>query len=282
MNRLPQSKREQILSLLVEGASLRATARILDVSYNAVLQYLPHVGRACAVYQDRIFRNLSSQLIQIDEIWSFVHTRRNNVTEEGRLLGRGDCWTFVALDPVSKIIPCWKVGARTYENAYAFIGDLYNRLASRIQLTSDGYRAYRQVVEEHFGDDIDYAMLIKIFDNNKTDPETLRLYDEVGIRPIRITGNPDPRFMSTSYIERSNLTMRQSMRRFTRKTTGFSKKVENHAHAVALNFFWYNFGRIHKTLRITPAMAAGFAHHVWEFSELVELINKSLMAEKAA
>lgn len=273
MNRLPQAKREQILALLVEGNSIRATARITDVAFNTVLALIPVIGAACENYQHKIFHNLVCRYIQIDEIWSFVAKRREHTTPEEREQGLGDVWTYVAIDTETKLVPSWMIGPRNYKTTYQFIGDLRSRVSNKPHLTSDGYKAYPRAIDQHFDRAVDYAMLIKIYENDKTDPDTLKLIDTPGINPVILTGNPDPKRISTSLIERQNLTMRQSMRRFTRKTNGHSKKIENHAAAIALHFMWYNFGRIHSILRVTPAMAAGISDHVWEFGEILALTN---------
>lgn len=275
MNVLPKHKREQLIALLTEGNSLRGTSRIADVAYNTVLKFVPVIGAACARHHDKIARNLKCKSLQLDEIWSFVGKRKDVGFYERMEHGYGECWTFVALDPDTKFVPCWHVGARTYDNTRIFITDLKSRLSIRPQITSDGYKAYKAAIEENFEDDVDFGMLIKIFENDKTDPETLRLVDKTGITPVIVTGQPDPKKISTSFVERQNLTMRQSMRRLTRRTNGHSRKVANHAAAIALHFTNYNFCRIHQTLRITPAMAAGVSDHVWSASELVDLIDSA-------
>jgi len=272
MNRLPTEKRAQIIGLLVEGNSLRATSRLADVSINTVTKLLVDTGCAAAEYQDKAFRNLSCKQIQVDEIWSFCYAKQKNVPlAKTPVAGAGDIWTWTGICADTKLVPSWLVGSRDAEAATAFIADLAGRMASRIQLTSDGHAPYLQAVEDAFGTDVDYAMLVKIYGAS---PEPQKRYSPaecVGCRHQRVTGNPDGNHISTSFAERQNLTMRMSMRRFTRLTNGFSKKVENHAHAVALHFLYYNFGRIHKSLRVTPAMQAGIAHHVWTLEQIARL-----------
>lgn len=274
MNKLSTTKRAQIIGLLVEGTSLRATSRLADVSINTVTKLLVDVGTACAAYQDKALRNLPCKRVQVDEIWSFVYAKEKNVpTATAAPDKAGDVWTWTALDADTKLIAAWMVGDRSYMTARTFIDDLAGRIAGRIQLTSDGHKAYLQAVEESFGGAIDYAQLIKVYG---AAPEGEKRYSPaqcIGAELKRVSGDPDPQHISTSYVERQNLTMRMSMRRFTRLTNAFSKKVENHAHAVALHFMYYNFGRIHKSLRITPAMAAGVSDHVWSLEEIAALVT---------
>lgn len=281
MNCLPVAKRAQILGLLVEGMSLRAASRISDCSINTVTKLLVDVGIACAEYQDKALRNLPCKRIQCDEIWSFVGAKQKNVPADRKGEGdMGDVWTWTALCPDTKIIASWAVGSRDALAAAQFITDLRDRLANRVQLTTDGHRAYLEAVESAFGADIDYAQLIKIYGEA---PEGQRRYSppEVIRTEINVvSGNPDKAHISTSLVERQNLTMRMSMRRFTRLTNAFSKKVENHAHAVALHFMHYNFGRIHKTLRVTPAMEAGIADHVWSLEEIAALVPEPVAKKR--
>src|SRR5213594_51345 len=278
MNRLPQERRAQIVGLLVEGTSLRAATRLADVSINTVTKLLVDVGSACEEYQDKALRNLKCQRIQCDEIWSFVYAKAKNVPEKhAGEWGYGDVWTWVAIDADTKLVPSWAVGRRDGFTASAFIRDLADRLASRVQLTTDGHKVYLEAVEGAFGSNIDYAMLIKMYegDSGKSAPAERRYSPAVctGINMQRITGDPDPDYISTSYVERQNLTMRMSMRRFTRLTNAFSKKLDNHKAMLALHYCWYNFGRIHKTLRVTPAMEAGVSEHVWSLGEIAGLAN---------
>jgi len=276
MNRLDIKKRAQILHLLVEGNSLRATARICDVSRNTVDKLLRDVGAACLDYQEKALRNLPCKRVQCDEIWSFVHTKERNLPEEERArFGVGDVWTWTAICADTKLVPCWHVGNRGVEDARLFIDDLAGRLANRVQLTTDGHTPYLTAVEGAFGADIDYAMLIKIYGQTS---EGQRRYSPpvcVGCDEDKVTGRPDKSHISTSYVERQNLTMRMSMRRFTRLTNAFSKKVGNHMHAISLHYMYYNFGRIHRSLRVTPAMEAGISDHVWSLEEIAALADSN-------
>ncbi len=276
MNRLSLERRAQIIGLLAEGNSLRAASRLADVSINTVTKLLVDVGAACEQYQDKALRNLKCKRIQCDEIWSFVYAKAKNLPEEMKgAVGVGDVWTWVAIDADSKLVPSWAVGRRDGFTAQAFIRDLADRLATRVQLTTDGHKVYLEAVEGAFGSEIDYAMLVKLYegDSGKQAPAERRYSPAVctGAREQRVTGNPDPAHVSTSYVERQNLTMRMSMRRFTRLTNAFSKKVENHKAMIALHYMHYNFGRIHKTLRVTPAMEAGVSDHVWSLEEIARL-----------
>lgn len=272
MNRLPLAKRVQIIGLLVEGTSLRAASRLADCSINTVTKLLRDVGAACAEYQDRTLRNLTCKCVQVDEIWSFVYAKQKNVAKaKAAPETAGDVWTWTAIDADTKLVPSWMIGDRSFDSAKVFIDDLASRLASRVQLTSDGYRPYVQAVEDAFGPDIDYAVLTKIYGWTSEEQKRYSHAECIGTTRVTMTGNPDPQHVSTSFVERQNLTMRMSMRRFTRLTNGFSKKAENHAFALALHFMFYNFGRIHKTLRITPAMAAGVSDHIWSLEEIAAL-----------
>lgn len=274
MNRLDTQKRAQILGMLVEGNSLRATARMADVAYNTVLKMVAEAGRACSEYHDQYVRNLNSRRIQCDEIWSFVYAKAKNVEgAKSAVAGAGDVWTWTSLDADSKLICNWVVGGRDAEYAAALMDDLRSRLANRVQLTTDGHRAYLEAVEGAFGGDIDYAMLVKLYGESPEGQKRYSPADCIGCRKTPVEGRPDKAHVSTSYVERSNLTMRMSMRRFTRLTNGFSKKLENHAHAVALHCMYYNFGRIHKTLRVTPAVEAGLTDHVWTLEEIAALMD---------
>jgi len=276
MNKLPIAKRAQILGLLVEGNSLRATSRLADCSINTVTKLLVDVGFACARFQDKSLRNLSCKRIQCDEIWAFVYAKAKNASAEMKDAGEaGDVWTWTAIDADSKLVASWMVGDRGGATAKVFIADLAGRLANRVQLTTDGHSVYLNAVERSFGAGIDYSVLVKLYGDVKgSNPD--RRYSAAeccGTIKGTVCGNPDDKHVSTSFVERQNLTMRMSMRRFTRLTNAFSKKVENHAHAVALHFMYYNFGRIHKTLRVTPAMAAGVSDHVWSIEEIAGLAN---------
>lgn len=274
-----------MISCLVEGMSIRATVRVTGVAKNTIVKLLAEIGQACADYQDTTLRNLNSTRIECDEIWSFCYSKQKNIPEEFiGTPGYGDVWTWTAIDADSKLVPSWLVGERTNKDAYFFLKDLHSRLKNRVQLTTDGHHPYLAVVEPLFGSDgIDFAMLHKIYGNLpgiKNSPERTYSPAECTGTEVRvITGDPDPSLISTSYVERQNLTMRMGMRRFTRLTNGFSKKIENHAHAVSLHFMYYNFARPHQTLTkkygvpTTPAMAAGKAEHVWSTWEIAELLG---------
>jgi len=273
MNRFSIQKRAQIIGCLVEGNSLRATARMTDTAINTVVKLLVDVGRACAEYQNQTLRNLPCKRLQCDEIWSFCYAKAKNVPDEKKgQFGYGDVWTWTAICADSKLVPSWLVGNRTSETAYVFMEDLASRFNHRVQLTTDGHRAYLTAVEGAFGGDIDYAMLTKIY-NESGEQGKYSPPECIGCKPEVIQGNPNPKHISTSYAERQNLTMRMSMRRFTRLTNAFSKKVENLAHAVSLHFMFYNFGRIHKSLRVTPAMEAAVTDHVWSLEEIAALAD---------
>ena len=260
------------MGMMAEGNSLRATSRLCDVSINTVTKLLVDVGHASAEYQDKVLRGLNCRRIQCDEIWAFCYSKQKNVPAEFQgQFGYGDVWTWTALCADTKLVPCWMIGGRDSGTAFAFIEDLASRLAHRIQLTTDGHRVYLEAVEAAFGSEIDYAMLVKMYGE---DPKADTKYSPsecIGCRSVAISGNPKPKHISTSYVERQNLTMRMKMRRFTRLTNAFSKKVENHMAAVAIHFMHYNFARIHQTLRVTPAMEAGIADHVWTLEEIVSL-----------
>lgn len=275
MNKLDTQARSRILHMLCEGQSIRAITRVMGTSKNTVAKLLSDAGEVCAQYQDQALRNLTSKRVQVDEIWSFTYAKQKNVaTAKAAPEGAGDTWTWTAIDADTKLVMSWLVGGRDSEYAMAFMDDLSRRLANRVQLTSDGHRAYLEAVEGAFGGDIDYAMLVKIYG---TSPDSAKgRYSPAectGARKEKIEGNPDPKHVSTSFAERQNLTMRMHMRRFTRLTNGFSKKVEAHANAVALHFMYYNFVRIHASLRMTPAMAAGVTDELWEIADIVALVE---------
>jgi IS1 family transposase len=275
MNRLPVGRRAQILGMLVEGNSLRAVTRLADVSINTVTKLLLDVGSACEQYQDKALRGLKARRIQCDEIWAFVYAKAKNLPDKyAGAFGYGDVWTWTAIDADSKLVPSWAVGRRDGFTAQAFIRDLKDRLANRVQITTDGHKVYLEAVEGAFGADVDYAMLVKLYEGDSGQRQAEARYSPaecLGTRTVCIAGRPDERYVSTSFAERNNLTMRMGMRRFTRLTNAFSKKVDNHKAAVALHFMHYNFARIHKTLRVTPAMEAGVTDHVWTLAEIAGL-----------
>jgi len=277
MNRLTIEKRVQVISALVEGNSIRSVVRMTGVAMNTILKLLADVGEACAEYQDKALRKLNCRRLQCDEIWQFCYAKEKNVPEEFRgKRGFGDVWTWVAMCADTKLVPCWRIGGRNAWDAQHFMYDLASRLANRVQLTTDGHRVYLQAVEGAFGNDVDYAMLVKLYGNDPRGEQTRYSPAEcIGCHATPIIGRPKPEHISTSFVERQNLTMRMCMRRFTRLTNGFSKKVENLEHSVALHYMWYNFVRIHKTLRVTPAMEAGIADHVWSIEEVVSLLDRS-------
>lgn len=274
MNRLTIEKRVQVILALVEGNSLRSTVRMTGTAMNTIQKLLADLGTACMEYQDKAMRNLTCKHIQCDEIWQFCYAKDKNVPADKRgIFGFGDVWTWVALDADTKLVPSFTIGTRGAQTAKRFMDDLASRLANRVQLTTDGHRAYLEAVEGAFGSGIDYAMLVKLYGNDRAGEARYSPAECIGCREIGVTGRPDPKHISTSFVERQNLTMRMSMRRFTRLTNGFSKKVDNLYYSVALDYMWYNFARVHKTLRVTPAMEAGIADHVWTIEEIVRLSN---------
>jgi IS1 family transposase len=275
MNRLDASRRAQVIAALVEGNSLRSASRMTGVAINTVVKLAVDAGAACSDYQDRVMRSLTCQRLQVDEIWSFCYAKAKNVTPEiaAKNPHAGDTWTFTGICADTKLIPCWLIGPRDGVTARIFVNDLATRLTNRIQLTTDGHSMYLQAVEGAFRGDVDFAQLVKLYGN---DPEAEKRYSPatcIGCERKAITGNPDPDHISTSYVERANLSMRMGMRRFTRLTNAFSKKIENHAAAVALYFMYYNFARVHKTLRCSPAMAAGVDNRLWEIKDIVAMIE---------
>jgi len=274
MNRLDSAKRAEAIAALVEGSSIRSVSRMTGVSRNTVMSLLVSAGAACAEYQDQTLRNLPCKRVQCDEIWSFVGAKDKNVPAEKRgTFGYGSVWTWTALDADTKLICSWMVGNRDGLAAYEFMSDLASRLANRIQLTTDGHVVYLNAVEAAFGANIDYAMLVKIYGESAEEEKRYSPAQCLGCKREPISGSPERRHISTSYVERQNLTMRMQMRRFTRLTNAFSKKIENHIAAISLHFMHYNFVRIHQTLRVTPAMAAGISDRVWEIADIVKLVE---------
>jgi IS1 family transposase len=273
MNRSPIAKRVQILGLLVEGNSLRATSRLADVSINTVTKLLVDLGSACAEHHDANVNNLRVRRLQCDEIWAFVGAKQKNASPEKKAQGWGDIWTWVGLDADTKLCVSYLVGGRDGWWAREFMKDCAARVRGRLQITTDGHKVYLDAVEDAFGANVDYAQLQKIYGAAEENETRYSPAVCIGCDMKTVSGNPDPAHVSTSFVERQNLTMRMGMRRFTRLTNAFSKKAENHAAMVAIHFMYYNFGRIHKTLRITPAMAAGLADHVWSLEEIVLLSN---------
>lgn len=270
MNRLPSEKRAAVINCLIEGCSIRSTVRMTGVAKKTVTRLLVECGEFCADYQDRAFRNLRCQRVQVDELWSFCYAKQKNVTPDiAAERVAGDVWLWSAIDAETKLVPCWYVGQRDAIAASEFIADLESRLANRVQLTSDGYKLYLNAVIDAFADDVDYAQLVKYFGN---EPEGQKRYSPAvctGAQKIIRLGDPDPKHINTSYVERHNLSVRMTVRRFTRLTNAFSKKIENHCAAVALGYFAYNFIKINRTLRVTPAMAAGVTPRLWDVIDLV-------------
>jgi IS1 family transposase len=278
MNKLSTERRAQILGMMVEGNSIRSIVRMTGASKNTIVKLLADAGNAFAAYHDQYMRGVTARRVQCDEIWSFVYAKAKNVAGAKRKdLAYGDVWTWVALEADSKLAISYLVGGRDADYALALMDDLRQRVTTRLQLTTDGHAAYLQAVEEAFGADIDYSMLIKLYGAPPASAEAARRYSPsecVGSRKAPVTGNPDPKYVSTSYVERQNLTMRMAIRRFTRLTNAFSKKLENHAHSVAIHFMHYNFVRIHQTLRVTPAMASGVTKTLWSLTDLVRVIEE--------
>lgn len=274
MNRLTRDKRIQILGMMVEGMSIRAICRLTGASKNTIAKLLATAGQAALEYQNQKLRNLTCKKVQCDEIWSFVYAKQKNVPEKMKgQPGVGSVWTWTAIDADTKLIATWAVGPRDGDMAYAFMSDLADRLANRVQLTTDGHGAYLNAVRDAFRNDIDYAMLVKIYGENGDKDGRYSPPSCLGARPEEIIGHPKAEDISTSYVERQNLSMRMGMRRFTRLTNAFSKKLENHVHAISLYFLHYNFVRVHQTLRCTPAMAAGVVDTLWSMNDLVAIVD---------
>lgn len=274
MNRLNRTKQAQVIAALVEGNSIRSTERMTGIAKHTILKLLADLGPLCADFQDRALRNLTCRRIQVDEIWQFCYAKQKNVPlDKIEQFGIGNVWTWVAIDAETKLVPCWVLGGRDASAAETLMLDLRSRLANRVQLTTDGYKAYFEAVESAFGTDIDYSMLVKLYGQTPEGDTRYSPGECIGCKRERVMGNPDPAHVSTSYIERQNLTMRMSMRRFTRLTNGFSKKIENHGYALAIHYMHYNWCRMHGTLRCTPAMATGISDHVWEITEMLDKVG---------
>src|SRR5215210_7980694 len=280
MNQLSPQRRAQIVRALCEGNSIRSTSRMTGAAVNTVVNLLVDLGSACSEYQDRSMRNLPCKRLQCDEIWSFCYAKEKNVPLELQgQFGYGDVWTWTAIDAQTKLVPCWLVGERSGADARVFIDDLAGRLANRVQLTTDGHKPYLEAVEDAFGADIDYAQLVKLYGAEAGSERRYSPAVCIGAEPRRVQGNLDPAHISTSYVERQNLSMRMGMRRFTRLTNAFSKKLENHEHAIALYFMHYNYARPYTTLSkrypTTPAMASGLTDRVWTALDIVALLDQS-------
>lgn len=285
MNTMPIEKKVQIIQLLVEGNSMRSIERIVGCSINTVTKLLCDVGAACATYHDEHVRGIKAQNVQCDEIWSFCYAKAKNVNNAiAAPDGSGDAWTWTAIDADSKLIVSYLVGGRDAEYATEFMQDVASRLSHRVQLTTDGHKAYLKAVDTAFGYQVDYAQLVKVYGEplGKGSDRRYSSADFVRADKVAVTGHPRFEKVSTSHVERQNLTMRMHMRRFTRLTNGFSKKIENHANAVALHFMYYNFAKIHKTLRVTPAMEAGICDHVWSIEEIARLIPEPVSKKRGA
>jgi IS1 family transposase len=272
MNKLSTTQRAHILGMMVEGMSIRSISRLTGASKNTIAKLLVDAGKACADYQDKAFRNLSCKRLQVDEIWSFVYAKAKNVPEN-KQGEAGDVWTWTAIDADTKLVPSFYLGGRDGEFAKAFISDLASRLASRVQLTSDGLKAYVEAVEGAFGNDIDFAQLVKIYGADMGGEKRYSPAEYVASRKEVIRGKPDADHISTSYVERQNLNIRMGNRRFTRLTNAFSKKIENHYYALAIYFMHYNFARIHQTLRVSPAIAAGVSKTLWSMEDVVKVVE---------
>jgi IS1 family transposase len=280
VNKLPNEKRAQILGMMVEGMSIRAISRMTGASKNTLTKLLVEAGETFAAYHDENVRNLPCKRLQLDEIWSFVGCKEKNATPDKKLEGQGDIWTWTAIDADTKLIASWMIGDRSAETGTMFTCDLQSRLANRVQITTDGHRAYLQAMDAAFGEDVDYAMLTKIYGGTTEGQKRYSPAQFIKATKTCCTGNPDAKHVSTSYAERQNLSMRMGMRRFTRLTNGFSKNVENHVHAIAIYFMHYNFVRIHQSLRVTPAMAAGVTEKLWDLSDMAALLDKPAPAKR--
>ena len=281
MKKLTTTDRVRIIAALVEGCSIRAIVRMTGIAKNTVVKLLEDMGEVCQAFHDEYVVGLDSKHVQVDEIWSFCHSKDKNVRPENWGKGHGNVWTWVALDADSKLVINWHVGGRDAGSGDPFVADLARRLNNRIQLTSDGWQVYRNAVNRAFGTDIDYAMLVKTYHNDNAGFARYSPSKIVSCAATVEVGNPNERHINTSYVERQNLTMRMSMRRFTRLTNAFSKKIDNHKHAIALHYAYYNWCRVHQTLRVTPAMEAGLTDHVWEIKDLVAMLESTELQEIA-
>jgi len=276
MNRLNDSDRSKVVAALVEGSSIRSTVRMTGIAKNTVTKLVVDLGRVCLSYHDANVRNLRVRRLQCDEIWQFVGAKAKNASPDKKAEGWGDVWTWTAIDADTKLIVSYLVGGRDIGWAKEFMEDCASRIKGRIQVTTDGHRAYLEAIEGAFGMDCDYAQLQKMYGAPAEERETRYSPARcIGVDMKVVSGNPDPQHVSTSFVERQNLTMRMSMRRFTRLTNGFSKKIENHIYAVAMYFMYYNYCRIHQSIRVTPAMESGLTDHVWSLDELVSLLNSN-------
>ncbi|MDO8281815.1 MAG: DDE-type integrase/transposase/recombinase [Thermodesulfovibrionia bacterium] len=275
MNRLKPDKQKQIISALVEGNSIRATCRMTGTAKGTVLKLLADIGTVCAEYQHEHLRNLECKRLQCDEIWSFCYSKEKNVPEDKKgQFGYGDVWTWTAICADSKLVPSFFIGTRDLESAKVFMNDLASRLKNRVQLTTDGHKAYVEAVEEAFGSEVDFSQIVKLYGVERIEKDSKYSPAKcIGAKKVKVNGSPDIKDVSTSYVERQNLTIRMSMRRFTRLTNAFSKKIDNLHYALALHFMHYNFCRIHQTLRVTPAMAAGVTNKLWEIEDILNLLN---------
>jgi IS1 family transposase len=281
-NVLSIAKKTAVISALVEGCSVRATSRMTGVCKQAILKLLGEVGTACTEYQNTTLRGIKAERVQVDEIWSFCYCKQKNMTQkiaDARIAG--DVWTFTAIDADTKLVISWLVGRREAGFAADFLRDVAERVTNRIQLTTDGHKIYLNAAHSAFGNDIDYAQLVKVYGNDSEGQKRYSPAQCLGTKRIEVIGDPDPRHISTSFVERQNLTMRMQMRRFTRLTNAFSKKIDNHIHQVALFYMWYNFARVHQTLRVTPAMQAGLSSHVWSIQEIVAMSMPSSVRRAA-
>lgn len=282
MNRLPLSRQVAVVSALVEGSSINSIVRMTGVAKHTILKLVENMGCACAAYHHQHVRGVKARRIQCDEIWQFVGAKNKNATPEQKAAGWGDAWTWVALDADTKLCISYLIGGRDTQWASDFAWDLQERVIGRPQITTDAHKPYLKAIEGAFGQDVDYAQLHKIYGATEANEARYSPATCIGCDMKTVIGQPDPAHVSTSYVERQNLTMRMSMRRFTRLTNGFSKKIENHGHAVALHFMHYNFCRVHKTLRVTPAMEARIADHVWTIEELILRLRPESASKKAA